>query len=373
MSNMNKKPIVREHDIIKTYSEKQQESSKGYLNVVKLKNKRLTCSQVSKLLNIKIDRVHRWLCKGVKPYPIHATEKCKIRNWLPLYPSSKLARLVGLNIGDGSIQTVLSHTFFSAKSKDMMDQLNEFIFKHFGIKGSVIKAGFDRSEHLLEIGDTAFTRLLYCAGCPKGEKTKQVFNVPRWIMNPEYYGCDNEESRKIQLAFLQGLNDSETTKFSLKNSNSYTMQEIRFEIYTYRFPDQFKFIEQLQQLYTRFSIKIDLFHYWREDSKCWRIGFRIKELINMGNFLLDVGFFFNKDRLIKSKEIYLEVCKKRLENIESCILAMQMIDEGKSYGNVSKTLGIPTSTIFGWKSVGRRPLHFNKKNELEELFKRFSP
>jgi len=367
-----KKPIVQEENLIKTYSKKQQKIVKKYLNVIKYKGKGFSCSQVSSLTHAKINNVHRWLCKNARPYPIRTIEKCKVLNWLPLYPSPELARLIGLNMGDGSIQTCFGHTFFCSKSKDIMDDLNDFLFQHFGVIGSVTEAGLMKSEHLLQIGDTAFTRLLHNAGCPKGEKVNQSFKTPAWIMNPQSYGCNDKESREIQLAFLQGLNDSETTKFSLRNNSKMALEEIKFEIYTHVFPRQLKFIEQLQKLFINFSIKSVIYYDWRKDKQSWRIGLRIKELPNVIRFLFDVGFFFNKDRMNVSLNNCHEVCNRRSKNIEKCIIAMKMIDNGLSYGKVSQILKIPASTIFGWKSVGKRPLYFGRKEELQELFKRFN-
>lgn len=107
----NKIPIVTEADIIKTYSAKQEKRVKEYLKVMCFKNQNISCVRISKLLKLEVWKVHGWLCKGAKPYPIHTVEKCKSYNWLPLYPTPQLARLVGLSMGDGSIQATLAHTF----------------------------------------------------------------------------------------------------------------------------------------------------------------------------------------------------------------------------------------------------------------------
>ena len=304
-------------------------------------------------------------CKGAKPYPIHTVEKCKSYNWLPLYPTPQLARLVGLSMGDGSIQATLAHTFFCSKSRGNLECLNDFIYKHFKIRGSINPAGLNKNEYLLEISNTGFTRLLYCAGCPKGEKTKQIFAVPYWIRYPEEYGCNKQESKEIQLAFLQGLNDSETTKLSLGSKGG--LSEIKFEITTYVFPTQLTFIKQIKQLLLNFGIKSDIFHYWRSDKQNWRIGLRIKGLVNKTRFLTKVGFFFNKERLDISLKISREYIKKHLKNIKKYKSALKMIDEGKSYSYISKVLEVPVSTLWGWKNLNRKPLYFEEEMELKEL------
>lgn len=354
-------PIVAESDLIRTYSPCSQERAFQYLEVMKLRKQNYGVAQICKLSSINKHRVRGWIYKNNQPYPIKTLEMCKKMGWLPLYPSSALARIIGYNMGDGSVQNCLLHTYFCSKSKNQMKKLNMFIKNNFGIFGNVRK---QKEEYILSFGSSAFSRLLYCAGCPKGEKTKQIFEVPNWILNPHKYTCNPQESKDIQLAFLQALNDSETCKFSLRK---HSLQEIKFEVYTHKYPKQLNFIEQLMHLFNNFNVKTKIFHTLRTDSQCWRIGFRIKGLVNISRFLQNVGFFFNNSRLEYSLNSLSEVCNKRLNILLKRERAFVLRNQGLSYIRISKILNVPPTTICGWYLKNKKPLYFDQKVNLQKI------
>lgn len=361
------KSIVNMSGILSTYGYEQQVNTALYFKVIKLRKMfKYGDKKLASIFNVKETLISDWLYRDTKPIAVRTLLMCKKNKWLPLYPSPGLSRILGYLIGDGHITKNLTHTYFYGKKK-YMKKPNEFINEYFGIRGVIRR--MNNGVHSLEVSNTALTRLLYCAGVPKGNKTKQVYDVPDWILYPEQYGCTKQESHKIQKAFLQGLNDSETTQLSIKKNTKSTLQEIIFEISTHKFSQQFNFILQLKQLYKNFDLNVSEFNYkrFRRNKLSWRIGFRIKGIKNIIIFFNQIGFYFNEERAKASLEILKHVCKLRLSKIKIYERALKMRKDGMSYYKISEILNIPVGTIEGWCSRDKKPLCYSIRNALENV------
>ena len=124
---------------------------------------------------------------------------------LPVYSSPALARIVAGILTDGTMDirrryNSLYYGYVGLYSKDKKE-LSDFgnvVFKQFKIKGKVRNWGtktFGESYGYIII-NSFFTRILSLCGVPAGDKVKNKYCLPNWIIN---------SNKHIKSSFLQAL------------------------------------------------------------------------------------------------------------------------------------------------------------------------
>ena len=157
-------------------------------------------------------------CTDDHRFPDRKNSKVKISElnelevFIPKYKNNsrdeRLARIIGYNLGDGTItSTEYSTHMYSSKAEDMELVADDFrsVFsnwngsvKHYLVRNdkktkSLVKVNGDRYTVSLS---TIPTKELISLGCIRGKKVEQEFNVPDFILNG---------TREIKIEFLGGL------------------------------------------------------------------------------------------------------------------------------------------------------------------------
>lgn len=113
-----------------------------------------------------------------------------IKHLLPLYPSKRLAGIVGDMFGDGHLQgpKLWRLDFTSASLKELKRFEKEF-YLEFGVKGKVRKCTTNifGSTYNYGINNKRIARLLFLCGVPYGNKVFQQLEIPNWILSNKLY------------------------------------------------------------------------------------------------------------------------------------------------------------------------------------------
>ncbi len=124
--------------------------------------------------------------------------------------AKEYAYLVGKIMGDGHLDSRYT-TKFIGQLEDLK-LLKEFIIKIFNIstdKTCIYEKYGKGKSYLLQINAAYFGRILFLLGAPKGNKTKQKFLVPNWVM----------KNRQCKKQFLQALLEDELTTIKVEKCN----------------------------------------------------------------------------------------------------------------------------------------------------------
>jgi len=186
--------------------------------------------------------------------------------WLPLYPSSDLAWLVGAITGDGTLlvrkheirqgknkgKTVTySYTYFYDQNPETQQKFVNIIFSLFGIMPRLTERDHSnnpykfgkKKDKVIFLRNSAISRTLLCCGVPEGEKVLKSFTVPKWILNAGY-------ASDIKAKFLQGLMDAEG---SIKRNSPTTISFALWKSIEQR-QNHLEFMKQIKNLFGEFGI-----------------------------------------------------------------------------------------------------------------------
>lgn len=126
---------------------------------------------------------------------------------------NNVAYLISKVMGDGHLEKTLGSCYFISGNKNDLLLLRRFILDNFKINKDntfMFEQGYNNGlSYKLRVNNTNFCKLLYNYGAPKGNKTKTVFYVPKWILG------DKRRSKN----FLQGILEDELAKIKIKKAN----------------------------------------------------------------------------------------------------------------------------------------------------------
>jgi len=172
------------------------------------------------------------------------------KKFLPLVQDSALAvefaYLVGKVMGDGHLDSNFSLCFVGKKNEIM--SLKEHISNRVWVpEGRFFikrRKGMGIS-YRLSVNDCLLGRLLFLLGAPQGNKTKQAFLVPSWIVG-------NMSTKK---AFLQALLEDELTTIKISKCNYSVKPRLKMSKKQHLAYNLAEFLLQVKQAIESFGVK----------------------------------------------------------------------------------------------------------------------
>jgi hypothetical protein len=109
--------------------------------------------------------------------------------WFPVNASETLAGIVGDLVSDGSLQGEDKWRIdFTSKSIDELKRFENEVYYLFKIRGKVRRCTSNKYKtYNLGINCSPLARVLFLCGVPAGNKVKQDFYIPLWILNNRKY------------------------------------------------------------------------------------------------------------------------------------------------------------------------------------------
>ncbi|MEK6913259.1 MAG: RtcB family protein [Nanoarchaeota archaeon] len=285
------------------------------------------------------------------------TSKLQIKNklkslgLLPLYSDNEkltyILKIIGFVFGDGNLSMKKNtQTGFYGEIEDL--NLIKLDLKKVGfdscifsrhrkhkIKTQYKEYEFERTEFSLHNHSASLAILLYLLGTPEGNKAKQDYKIPEWIMNsPKWY-------KRLFLASLFGAEMS-TPKTMLNGFNFYV------PVFSLNKTDKLHgiyFVNQISALLEELGVNSVLIKS-REDEvngkKSTRIRLMIKnDINNLINLYSKINYDYNlkKRKLANAAILWLNQKKRIIELRENSMNeAREMKKEGFSKSQIIKRL-----------------------------------
>jgi len=234
------------------------------------------------------------------------------RGLLPLKENSKktpyLARLIGYLLGDGTIYYSKNKGFVNFygsiedlekiqedlaiigfKSKIYSRQRNHKITTQYGTKE------FALENHELHCSSKSLARLLEKLGTPIGNKTRQDYEIPAWIMRSK---------RWIKRLFLSGFFSAELSKPKLMSKYNFYTPVISQNKASKYVESGHKMLEQISDLLKEFGIRVNKISLRKEyKNKQEEETYRLRLIIasdseTLINLYSRIGFDYNNKRQV---------------------------------------------------------------------------
>lgn len=369
--------LVRKQDIINQFSERQRDLFEQFLEATKLrKSKGFGARKISKKLNISEGAIRNWINKPFrKPIIQNTINSLENKLLIPLTYNSPflpiIARLFGHLFGDGwtnydkrgnlvigfsgsiddliSIQSDLSllgSKYSKINSRNTVSVANHLSGGKRKIKGV---------SNSFVVSDGRITKLLVSLGLPIGNKTKNLFLIPKWIM---------EGPCRIKKEFLSALMGSEGYTPSLKR-NLKTCNPVRlsFNLIKSLENEGVAYAKQIKNLFFDFKINLQI-------SK--RVGNRrkdglhtVKFLLTLSNsnnsmiwFLEEVNYSYAINKRIQGNYIlkYLKAKESNLkERISLSEKARNLHKQGLGSHKIARKLGLKRGLVENWIYYNIKP------------------
>lgn len=348
-------------------------------------HKKFDTETITKKLNLKNSRLIESWYRGYPPRPIRTLLNIYFKNYHKIN-NKDLASLFGWGFGDGGITSELSYYFICGKKEDLLtikEHLNKeipylpiILNKNFG-KNTVKHAngkirtieGYD--SWILHFRDSAFCKILYSLGLPKGNKVLQKTFIPNWI---------KQGDRIVKKAFLDSLFEGELQKHKV----NYNFKRNKIDICPITFGlnkvDYYKsnlidFLNEIKRLLDEFNIK----SYEvtkpkpstiRKDGKITYFSrFYIStSALNTLRFSRLIDYPFNKEKK-ESLQVAIEEAKLKIKDMNLQLNkykeASELFKKGRSIYKIAKELNIEYTTARHWlKTKEHLPRLINPKGEL---------
>lgn len=239
----------------------------------------------------------------------------KKRNLLPLRYNSEalpyLIKIMGYVWGDGHLGFIGKQkkgvTSFYGKPEDL-DKIAQDI-EQSGFKPSKMYSRdrkhkiktfygefkFERTEHSIKVGSTAFATLLAALGEPQGNKAAQDFVLPNWLLKAPLW------QKRLFLAAFFGAELTSPNAFESRNYNFYTpILSINKKV-KYMGSGEL-FLTQISQMLSDFSVKTSRISKRKSHvNKNGEVSYRLRLILSslpesLLNLWGKVGFEYNKEK-----------------------------------------------------------------------------
>tara|TARA_Y100000310_G_C20572526_1_gene758771 strand:- start:313 stop:1149 length:837 start_codon:yes stop_codon:yes gene_type:complete len=224
----------------------------------------------------------------------------KYGHLLPIKSSEKLAEVAAQLLTDGSVHIKprynsrhYSWVAFYSKNVDEMLQFERLIIDLFDIKGSIRDMGIRKIgiRYGYFIINAFLTRVISLCGVPGGDKVKNEYKVPDWIL---------QGNNQIQAAFLRKSFDCEG---SIGYSKQRKRWEIRYSMYKlFDIEDNCKdYLNQLIDMLNKFDIysiiiKKEKYVRKRDNKLVQGFSIRIDKDVSVLNYSKYIGFNSRKKK-----------------------------------------------------------------------------
>jgi len=260
------------------------------------------------------------------------TSKLQIKNkleslgLLPLYLDNEklpyILKIIGFIFGDGNLSLEKNPQVGFYGNKEELELIKKDIEKigfatsifsrqrRHRIKTQYKEYEFEREEFSLKSDSSAFSILLYLLGTPKGNKSKQDYIIPSWIMNSVKW---------YKRLFLASLFGAELSSPKTMTNNKFNMYGPIYSINKENILHGFNFVNQISAILEEFKIESVLLKYGTNEVNGTKSN-RIRLMIyptskNLLNLFSKIGYEYNlkKTKLANAAIIWLKQKEKILQ------------------------------------------------------------
>ncbi|MEK6948328.1 MAG: LAGLIDADG family homing endonuclease [Nanoarchaeota archaeon] len=251
---------------------------------------------------------------------------------------SDIAYLIGKIMGDGHLEKTLGSCYFISSNLSDLLLIKSFIITVFNIEEAhifLIPPHESSSSYKLRINSTAFCRMLYNYGAPKGRKVKVEYFVPEWIIK-------NDSSSK---AFLQALLEDELRTIKIREASHANEPMLKLSKMPNLITSHEVFMRQIKDLLNSFGVSSSNIRTikGKKDAKTLDTYFIINgNKKNIIKFKENIGFKFNQEKINSLDHCY-NILIKTLNNrkpIYDKNEIMKLRKEGFSIRVIAKKLNI---------------------------------
>jgi len=217
------------------------------------------------------------------------------RQVLPLlYDSAfavEFAYLVGKVMGDGHLDKNFSLSFVGKKNEIYCLKIH--ISKTFGLRQSKLPVKRRESmgvSYRLSVNNCLLGRILFLLGAPQGNKTKQTFLIPSWIVG-------NMDAKK---AFLQALLEDELTTIKIHKCNYSIKPRLKMSKKEPLAHNLQEFLMQVKQAIESFGVKCSNISKPIPKKEMGSVEIYLdinREKQNIINFSNKIGFRIHKEKI----------------------------------------------------------------------------
>jgi len=269
-----------------------------------------------------------------------------LRKWLPIKKNSKFAEecayLIGKIMGDGHLDKRFN-TIFIGQEKETND-LKDYISNTFNINKNKFSIKFRKAKgvsYRLSVNDNLLGRMLFCLGAPIGNKTKQEFLIPEWILS----------NKQFKRRYLQALLEDELTTVKIEKCNHSIEPRLKLAKKEELISNLREFMKQIKEAIESFGVRCSQISKPSKgkDKKSIELYFHIKRnKENIIKFAKNIGFRVNKEK-IKHLHSCVKVLEKTLFNRKPLINEEKIIvlrNRGLSIREISKVISLNKSSVY---------------------------
>lgn len=364
----NKNAILTYKDIIKTFNKKEQILAFNYIKAKLLRKKGLKLNEIAKKLKISENTIRQWSSKTT-PRAIRCVIKLTELELLPLVKNTSkfktFLKIFAWIFGDGNLNNNLTSITLAGDGKTLKKLKKEIEsilllkcklinkFTNGEFDGRIIRG----SSWYLIINNAAFSRLLYAAGAPKGDKVIQPIKLPSWVF---------QLPKEFKSIFLGALWSCDGTKPIWHKKGFYLCFQLNKA--TELKENQELFMNQIRKLFNQLGIKTGKVKWSakpyrrskdnKKIDKCYfYISTKAENYIKF--FKLIPNFSKNRENSFK---IAFLLSKEKIENnkkrINLYLIAKRKFKNGNSIKEISEELKIPYSTVKAWVKGFHSPIKF---------------
>lgn len=369
--------IVDENKFVATYCEYQQNCVKEYAIATNLRGK-LMPIEIQNQYGITRRRLGHWFYHHKTPRPLRAINCLKQKNLLPLKIEETerfrtILRLFSWMYGDGTLGKADCYISLTGQKDDLSFFAKE-IEQNLGFKTKItfVQTKGNGIAYHLEIqgdGNRILGRLLHAMGAPIGDRVKQVFYLPDWLISSPKW---------VKKEFLEILfaNELQTPALDKNKTSAVKSMNLRLSKDKKLMEHHKQFLSQIKDLVNEFGletsdISIDKGEFLRKDGIISvAAGFPI--LTNHINFLKFANTFNLKycrakqESIEKVKKKVIEELSKEIQITKLYDKAMEMKKQGHGLAKTSRLLNLEYGRIKSWFG-GSKPIHYKNLKESEEL------
>lgn len=365
--------IVNEEDILETYSSRQQQLAYEYLKAIEVlrKNKNPNLCKMSKRFNIPYTTLKHWILEDTTPFPIRAIEYLKSRGLLPLVvePSSNtfitFIRCFAFVFGDGHICQRFESTQLSGNYDDLV-KLKHEVETNLKIETGDEIYESSKNSYRFNISNTAFARLLYGAGAPKGDKTIQDLLLPEWLL---------KSKKCVKREFLSVLFGNELSTPRKQGSYPCTIQASEFAINKNinLKENAIRYLSQIRNVLKKeFNIecgkatKVDDLTLRKDGSRNYKFSFNILgNVLNTLRFYIEFSLSYATQKQRKFDKLIEVIEEHVIKELEKCHLYRKAIylRNRHNWGSskIAKHINFPNTTIGCWIYHNSKPKLLDKE------------
>ncbi len=208
-----------------------------------------------------------------------------VKSLMPLYPSERLAGIVGDMFSDGHLQGHNKWRLdFTSCSIDELKRFEKEFYLQFGVIGKIRLCVTNKfgTTYNYGINNKPISRILFLCGVPAGNKVLQQTKIPNWVLSNKLYF-----TRFIQRVMdCEGCVDVVNKYIELNMSKSEDLMDNGYEF----FNSIKKYLLKYYGIKTTNPFTISHFNLRKDGIKTKQIKIKIKNKESLNTFYKSIGF-----------------------------------------------------------------------------------